>query len=512
MNATKSRKISKILIANRGEIAVRIIRTCREMGIATVAVYSSADRVAPHVLMADEAYEIGPPPAAESYLQMDRIIEVAKTAGADAIHPGYGFLAENPTFARKVMEAGLIFIGPLPETIEAMGSKTESRRIMTEAGVPVVPGTWQALEDLAQARQVVAEIGGYPVMLKAAAGGGGKGMRIVRSDEELERALEAARNEARKAFGDDTVYLEKYVENPKHIEIQVIADQHGTVLHLWERDCSIQRRHQKVVEESPSAVLTPEVRQKMGETAVQAARACNYIGAGTVEFLVDDQLNFYFLEMNTRLQVEHPVTEMVLGLDLVRLQIEIAEGKPLPLKQQDVQARGHAIECRIYAEDPFANFAPSTGKLTYLQPPEGPWVRVDSGVAAHSEISMYYDPMIAKLIVWGEDRPAAIRRMARALREYQISGVETTIPFCLQVVQHPEFQRGTYTTAFVGQHWDGMSREVEPTDEHKAIAAVLRYLALRSEKQMVQPAGDGKATTADSLWKIIGRKTTLRSR
>ncbi len=512
MTRKQKRKIKKILIANRGEIAVRIMRTCREMNIATVAVYSSADRIAPHVLMADEAYEIGPPPAAESYLKMDRIIEVAVRSRADAIHPGYGFLAENATFARKVAEAGLIFIGPLPETIEAMGSKTESRRMMTEAGVPVVPGTWQALDSLAEARNVVTEIGGYPVMLKAAAGGGGKGMRIVRSDDELERALEAARNEARKAFGDDTVYLEKYVENPKHIEIQVIADQHGNALHLWERDCSIQRRHQKVVEECPSAILPPEVRAKMGETAVQAARACHYISAGTVEFLVDENLNFYFLEMNTRLQVEHPVTEVVLGIDLVRLQIEIAEGKPLPFTQADVQATGHAIECRIYAEDPFANFAPSTGKLKYLQPPEGPWVRVDSGVAAHSEISMYYDPMIAKLIVWGTDRETAIHRMARALQEYQISGVETTIPFCLRVVQHPEFLSGRYTTAFVENHWDGIPREAEPAEEHKVIAAVLRYLDMHSGKKEAHPKTDGRSTPSDSLWKIIGRKTTLRSR
>ncbi len=512
MSAPQKRTIRKVLIANRGEIAVRIMRTCQEMGIQTVAVYSSADRLAPHVLMADEAYEVGPPPAAESYLNMDRIIEVARSSGADAIHPGYGFLAENATFARKVNDAGIIFIGPLPETIEAMGSKTESRRLMQEAGVPIVPGTWQALDDVAQARAVVEQIGGYPVMLKAAAGGGGKGMRIVRNVEELERALSAARNEARKAFGDDTVYLEKYVENPKHIEIQVIADQHGNVLHLWERDCSVQRRHQKVVEECPSAALTPEIREKMGQTAVQAARACQYVGAGTVEFLVDDQLNFYFLEMNTRLQVEHPVTEMVLGLDLVRLQIEIAEGKPLPFTQEEVKARGHAIECRIYAEDPYANFAPSTGKLTFLQPPEGPWVRVDSGVAAHSEISMYYDPMIAKLVVWGENRQQAIQRMRRALQEYQISGVETTIPFCLAVMENEEFQSGKYTTAFVGKHWDGISRATDPDDAHLAIAAVIRYLQKTSGAQPVAAASDGRQASSDSLWKIIGRKTMLRQR
>ena len=512
MAITADRKIRKILIANRGEIAVRIMRTCQEMGIRTVAIYSTADRLAPHVLMANEAYAVGPPPAAESYLNMERIIEIALQSGADAIHPGYGFLAENATFARLVHEAGLIFIGPLPETIEAMGSKTESRRLMQEAGVPIVPGTWQALDDSQQAREIVDQIGGYPVMLKAAAGGGGKGMRIVRSDAELERALSAARNEARKAFGDDTVYLEKYVENPKHIEIQIIADQHGNVLHLWERDCSVQRRHQKVVEESPSAILTPEVREKMGQTAVQAARACHYIGAGTVEFLVDEQLNFYFLEMNTRLQVEHPVTEMVLGIDLVRLQIEIAEGKPLPFHQREIRARGHAIECRIYAEDPYANFAPSTGKLTFLQPPEGPWVRVDSGVAAHSEISVYYDPMIAKLIVWGENRHQAIQRMQRALQEYQISGVETTIPFCQMVMQHTEFQSGKYTTAFVESHWEGMTRTAEPSAEHLAIAAVIRYYHKTIDRQIMTPSEDGQQVAGDSWWKIIGRKTMLRQR
>ncbi|NOX35963.1 MAG: acetyl-CoA carboxylase biotin carboxylase subunit [Calditrichaeota bacterium] len=500
------------MVANRGEIAVRIMRTCREMGIQSVAVYSEVDRLSPHVLTADEAYLLGPAPSTESYLNMDKIIEIARKSGCDAIHPGYGFLAENPHFARKVAEAGLIFIGPRPDTIRLMGSKTESRKIMQQAGVPVVPGTTRPIKDVAEAEAIIDSIGGYPVMLKAAAGGGGKGMRIVRNSSELPRALEAGRNEALNAFGDDTIYIEKFVENPKHIEIQVIADEHGRVLHLWERDCSIQRRHQKVIEESPSAVLTPDVRQRMGETAIQAARACGYVNAGTIEFLVDEDLNFYFLEMNTRLQVEHPVTEMVLGLDLVKLQIMVAEGQPLPFDQQDVQAQGHAIECRIYAEDPFQNFAPSTGKIEFLKNPEGPGVRLDSGIASHSEITMYYDPLMAKLITWGADRQEAIARMIRALKEYQIHGVQTTIPFCLAVLQHPDFVEGKFNTGFVEKYWKSPSAAAQPDARMLAIAAALRYFTEQHEAYLngeLKAASDQQVVSA---WKIRGLKEMLRER
>jgi len=506
------KRIRKILVANRGEIAVRIMRTCQEMGIQSVAVYSEVDRLSPHVLMADEAYLLGPAPSTESYLNMEKIIAIARKSGCDAIHPGYGFLAENARFAQKVAQAGLIFIGPKPDTIRLMGSKTESRKVMQQAGVPVVPGTTQPVKDVAEAEAVIAAIGGYPVMLKAAAGGGGKGMRIVRHPRELPRALQAGRNEARNAFGDDTIYIEKFVENPKHIEIQVIADEHGKVLHLWERDCSIQRRHQKVIEECPSAVLTPAVRQRMGETAIQAARACGYINAGTIEFLVDEDLNFYFLEMNTRLQVEHPVTEMVLGLDLVKLQIMVAEGQPLPLEQQEIQALGHAIECRIYAEDPYQNFAPSTGRIEFLKNPEGPGVRLDSGIASHSEVTMYYDPLLAKLITWGSHRQEAIARMVRALKEYQIHGVQTTIPFCLAVLQHPHFIAGKFNTGFVQHYWKTRASDQQQDVRVLAIAAALRYFTERHEMYM---NGELTATSNQqviSAWKIRGLKEMLRER
>ncbi len=506
------KRIRKVLIANRGEIAVRIIRSCKELDVSTVAVFSEVDRLSPHVLMADEAYPIGPAPSSRSYLNMEKIIAVALESGADAVHPGYGFLAENPTFARKVSEAGLIFIGPSAETIRMMGSKTESRKIMQEAGVPVVPGTTRAIKRVAEAQAIIESIGGYPVMLKAAAGGGGKGMRIVRKAEELPRALEAGRSEALKAFGDDTIYIEKLVESPKHIEIQILADHEGHIVHLWERDCSIQRRHQKVIEECPSAILPPEVRARMGATAVQAARACGYVNAGTVEFLVDENLNFYFLEMNTRLQVEHPVTEMVLGIDLVKLQIQVAEGSPLPLRQEAIQARGHAIECRIYAEDPFHNFAPSTGRIQYLKHPEGPGVRLDSGIASHSEITMYYDPLMAKLITWGSNRREAIARMIRALKEYQVHGVRTTIPFCLAVLQHPDFQEGRFNTGFVDACWPDCLPEVSGDEAVDAVAAALRYL---QEQQKVYQDGhfvSRERPPQPSAWKIRGLKEMMRER
>ncbi len=495
-------KIKKILIANRGEIALRIIRTCREMGIRTVAVYSSADRLSPHVLMADEAYFIGPPPASESYLKGDTLIEIAREANCDAIHPGYGFLAENVQFAEQVQGAGLIFIGPRPETIRLMGSKTASRKTMIEAGIPVVPGSTEAITSVAHAQNIISGMGGYPVLIKAAAGGGGKGMRVVKSAGELKRALTAARGEAKKAFGDDTVYLEKFIEAPKHIEFQIIADQHGNVIHLWERDCSIQRRHQKVIEECPSVVLSEEKRRQMGEVAIQVAKACGYENAGTVEFLYDADGNFFFLEMNTRLQVEHPVTEMVMGIDLVKLQIEIAEGKPLSLTREQVRPRGHAIECRINAEDVFNYFVPSTGKIVYLNHPEGPGVRVDSGIDANSEISRYYDPLFAKLIVWGTNRPEAIRRMERALREFQVDGVQTTIPFCMAVLHHPEFLKGSFTTHFVDSHWEQMKTALWKTDSMMdIIGAALAYYRDASRKFQVA-ARENHHQSSLSPWKL----------
>ncbi len=474
--ATRS-AIPKLLIANRGEIAVRIIRTCREMGIATVAVYSEADRAALHVQLADEAYPLGPPLPARSYLNMDRLIEVAHQAGAAAIHPGYGFLAENALFARRVQEAGLIFVGPEPDTIEAMGSKTRARRLMQDAGVPVVPGTIAAIESTSHARTLIDQMGGFPVLIKAAAGGGGKGMRVVHDPDELARALEAARNEAKKAFADDTIYLEKFLDRPRHIEIQILADRYGNTVHLWERDCSIQRRHQKVVEETPSPALSPKKRDQMGQIAIKAARACRYLNAGTVEFLFDQEGHVYFLEMNTRLQVEHPITEMILGLDLVRLQLEVAAGLPLPFEQEDIQARGHAIECRINAEDVFNQFAPSTGLIELLELPDGPGVRWDGGVVAGQQVTPFYDPLLAKLIVWEVDRPAALARMKRALQELTIAGVLTTQPFCLAVLSHPAFEQGNYDTGFVQEHWPQLQEQLQSMPgELDVLAVALRHL------------------------------------
>ncbi|MSP63827.1 MAG: acetyl-CoA carboxylase biotin carboxylase subunit [Myxococcales bacterium] len=446
--------IKKILIANRGEIAVRVIRACRERGIATVAVYSEADRSALHVRLADEAYPIGPSPARESYLDGTKVLAVARRAGADAIHPGYGFLSERSDFARAVTDAGLTFIGPPADAMDAMGNKTRAREHMVRAGVPVVPGdngeggrgfpTAQAALDAA--RRI-----GFPVMLKAAAGGGGKGMRLCDDEKKFEAAFHGAQREAKSAFGDDTVYLEKAVVRPRHVEVQVFADTQGSVVHLFERDCSVQRRHQKVIEEAPSPVVTPELRARMGEVACTAARAVRYVGAGTCEFLVSQEGEFYFLEMNTRLQVEHAVTEMITGLDLVRWQIAVAEGQPLPLQQEQIQARGAAIECRIYAEDP-VRFLPSPGRITSLRTPAGPFVRDDSGVYAGSEISIYYDPMISKLIVWADTRAEAIDRMGRALAEYRVGGIKTNLAFHRRVMKNREFQSGDYDTSFIERH------------------------------------------------------------
>jgi len=468
-----SRPLGKVLIANRGEIAVRVMRTCREMGLRTVAVFSEADRAALHVRLADEAYLIGPPPAAQSYLVIERIIDAAQRAGADAIHPGYGFLAENEQFAAACAAAGIVFVGPPPAAIAAMGDKTTARARMTAAGVPVVPGDhgvngrgFPGFEEaLAAARQL-----GFPVMLKASAGGGGKGMRLVESEAKLKAAFDGARRESASAFGDDTVYLEKAIVEPHHVEVQVFADEHGNVIHLGERDCSIQRRHQKVIEETPSPIVSEAMRARMGEVAVKAARAVGYVGAGTIEFLVDAERHFYFLEMNTRLQVEHPVTEMVTGLDLVRLQLAVAAGRPLGLAQDAVVRRGAAIECRVYAEDP-VRFLPSPGRLTTLRVPGGPFVRDDSGVYPGAEISVYYDPLISKLVAWGGDREQALDRMGRALGEYVIRGIKTNLPLHRRVLAHPAFRRGEYDTGFLERHRAELTADLTPGPEITAVAA-----------------------------------------
>ncbi len=472
----------KILIANRGEIAVRVIRACQEMGIATVAVYSEADAQALHVALADEAVLIGPPPPRESYLNGERILQAALALECDAIHPGYGFLSENAAFADAVAAAGLVFIGPSGAAMRIMGSKTSARAAMAAAGVPVVPGYQesQADADLVAAAAAM----GYPVLVKATAGGGGKGMRIVHRPEELPPALDSARREALNAFGDDRIYLEKLIEQPHHIEFQVFADRYGAAVHLFERECSVQRRYQKIIEETPSPFLDDELRRRMGEAAVAAVRAVGYTNAGTLEFLVDARRNFYFLEMNTRLQVEHPITELVTGVDLVKLQIRIAAGEPLPFTQADLSQRGHAIECRIYAEDPQNNFLPSVGKVLTAVEPVGPGVRVDAGVAAGDEVTLHYDPMIAKLIVLGENRQDAIGKMQWALRHYVILGdVVTNIPFLMQILRHPRFLSGDVATDFVDVEFGALSRIddastplAEPPDLVWVIAALVDAL------------------------------------
>ncbi len=495
----------KILIANRGEIACRVIRACREMGIETVAVYSDADRDALHVRMADEAYHIGPPPSSESYLRGEKIIAAAKKAGAEAIHPGYGFLSENPAFVRSVSESGLTFIGPPPEAMEAMGGKMSARRIAIAAGVPVVPGTTEPLTDAEDAARVASEIG-YPVMLKASAGGGGKGMRLVSDEGELLTALEAARSEALSSFGDDAVYIEKAIVRPRHIEIQVFSDSHGNHVHLGERECSIQRRHQKVIEECPSPINSVELRETMGACAVMVARAVNYIGAGTVEFLVSDlDRSFYFLEMNTRLQVEHPVTELVTGIDLVREQICVAAGKPLSFSQEEVRMAGHAIECRIYAEDPENNFLPSPGVIKRLRVPQGPGVRDDGGVYEGAEVSIYYDPMISKFAGYGRDREEAIERMRRALAEYEIAGIRTTLPFFHEVMEDEEFVAGRIDTGFISA-WKERRKDREPDDEHRDLALIAAALASR---RIASETTAGLTAEQRTKWAGAGRAARL---
>jgi acetyl-CoA carboxylase biotin carboxylase subunit len=495
----------KVLIANRGEIAVRIIRACRELGIAPVAVYSEPDAESLHVRMADEAVCIGPAASSQSYLNIAAVVAAAVSTKAEAVHPGYGFLAENAAFARAVAEAGLTFIGPPAEAMEVMGSKTSARRAAVDAGVPIVPGTVEALRSFAEA-ETTADKFGYPVMLKAAAGGGGKGMRLVNDRSELRSAFETAQTEAAAAFGDSSLYLEKAVERPRHIEIQVFADNHGNVVHLGERECSIQRRHQKVIEECPSPIDDPGLRQRMGEAAVQIARAVNYTGAGTVEFLLSDTTReFYFLEMNTRLQVEHPVTELVTGFDLVREQFSVAAGKRLSFAQEDVHWTGHAIECRIYAEDPANNFFPSPGRITHLREPLGPGVRIDSGVRRLSEVSIHYDPMIAKLAVWGRTRAEAIDRLRRALDEYEVGGITTTLPFFREIVRDQEFIDARLDTGFIPRFNE---RQTQPQISREDTDLAIIAAALHYTKNQ-QPI---RVTNSVSKWKLSARETKSNHR
>jgi acetyl-CoA carboxylase, biotin carboxylase subunit len=504
----------KILIANRGEIAVRVVRACRELSIASVAVYSDADRASLHVQRADEACHLGPSAAAESYLNIAKILAAAGRCGADAIHPGYGFLSENAKFAQACADAGIKFIGPAASSIAMMGSKTGARREMEKAGIPFVPGTSRGLESIAQAEQVAAEIG-YPVMLKAAAGGGGKGMRLVPSRDQLAPALESARSEAQRAFGDGEVYLEKAIANPRHIEMQVLADEHGSTVYLGERECSIQRRHQKVLEESPSPIVDPQMRRAMGEVAVRVAQAAHYSNAGTVEFLVDPQKNFYFLEMNTRLQVEHPVTEMITGLDLVHLQIRIAAGEKLPFAQNDVVLRGHAIECRVYAEDPDNNYFPSPGKITLLQEPSGPGIRHDSGIYENWTVPIDYDPLLAKLVGYGTDRPQAIARLARALGEYFVGGIKTNLSLFARILRHADFCRGNLDTGFLDRLLKSDAAELKI--DHPEIAAIAAGLFAALDSAAASPSnGASAADPADSSgnrlssWTQTARNEGLR--
>jgi len=488
-------EITKVLIANRGEIAIRIMRTCREMGIATVAVYSDADKVAPHTRYADESVRIGEAPSSASYLKMDALFEAARLTGADAIHPGYGFLSENATFARRCAEEGLIFIGPPPAAIDRMGDKTKARELMSAAGVPLPPGTTSALESVDDARAIASEIG-YPVLIKAAAGGGGKGMRLVFDPATFDDSVRSAQSEALSAFGDGRVYVEKFLEEPRHVEFQIMADTHGNVLHLFDRECSIQRRHQKVVEEAPCAILDDALRADMAHAAILAAKGCGYVGAGTIEFLVDKHRKFYFLEMNTRLQVEHPVTECITGLDLVRLQLEVAMGKPLSIRQEDLRINGHAIECRICAEDSESDFLPSTGHLSAYQIPSGPGVRVDDGVQQGQDVSVYYDPLLAKLVVWAATREQAIDRMHRALSEYVVRGVDTTIPFCSFVMRHEAFRSARFDTGFVKQYWTNRAPAASPPDSMYVAAA----LALEDARRTHNPSSSPSPASAEPGW------------
>jgi acetyl-CoA carboxylase biotin carboxylase subunit len=504
----------KILIANRGEIAVRVIRACRELGVESVAVFSEADRAALHVREADYAVAIGPAPAAQSYLNVERILDAARATGAEAIHPGYGFFSENAKFARAVEAVGIVFIGPPPSAIERMGDKVEARKLMAAAGVPVVPGSPGTLENEAEVRAIAMAIG-FPIMLKAAAGGGGKGMRLIEKEEELASAVRAVASEAQSSFGDGRFYVEKFVNRPRHIEVQVFADTKGNTVHLFERECSIQRRNQKVVEESPSPFVTPEMRSAMGEVAVKAARAVNYVGAGTIEFLADAERNFYFLEMNTRIQVEHPVTEMVTGVDLVKLQIEVAAGAALPFRQEELRQSGWALECRIYAEDPAAGFVPAPGRISAMRFPDGPGVRVDAGVYAGAEVSTFYDPMIAKLAAWGRDRLEAIDRMRRALSEFTIAGeLGNNLDFHRWIVRHPRFIAGDFDTKFIEQEYRPEAIAAAAGEDATRVAAMMA--AAVTAQRGINHAGAGNHASAPtqrpagSPWKTLGRLDMLR--
>jgi acetyl-CoA carboxylase biotin carboxylase subunit len=503
---------SKILIANRGEIAVRVIRACRELGIATVAVYSEVDRAALHVLKADEAYSIGPASATESYLNIDKILAVAQACGAEAIHPGYGFLSENAKFARACAQAKkkIKFIGPSAASMEIMGSKTKARQAMERAGIPFVPGTSRGAQSIDEAREAAEKLG-YPVMLKAAAGGGGKGMRLVHNPRDLHAALEAAQSEAQRAFGDAEVYLEKAILNPRHIEMQILADEHGSTVYLGERECSLQRRHQKVLEEAPSMLVDPDMRRRMGEVAVRVAEAAKYCNAGTVEFLVDQKKNFYFLEMNTRLQVEHPVTELITGLDLVNLQIRIAAGEKLPFTQEAVAIRGHAVECRIYAEDPDNNYFPSPGKIAMLEAPAGPGIRLDSGVYEGWTVPIDYDPLLAKLIGYGDDRAQAIARLARALEEFFVAGIKTNVALFRRILADEAFRMGQIDTGYLerllASHPRGKDEAKKDTADVAAIAAAL-FAALETPPKAGSNNGTDAADGATN-WKRTARTEGL---
>ena len=488
--------MKKILIANRGEIALRIMRSAKEMGIATVAVYSEADRNALHVRYADEAVCIGPAASNQSYLVIEKIIDACKQTGAEAIHPGYGFLSENAAFARAVEKAGLVLVGPSPEAMEMMGNKLSAKAAALKYNIPMVPGTEEAISDIEEAKNRAIEVG-FPILIKAAAGGGGKGMRIVERAADFEEQMHLAVSEATSAFGDGAVFIERYVGSPRHIEIQVLGDNHGNIVHLFERDCSVQRRHQKVIEEAPSSVLTPEIREKMGKCAVDVARSCNYTGAGTVEFILDENLDFFFLEMNTRLQVEHPVTELITGLDLVKEQIKIARGEKLSFIQEDIAMKGHAIELRVYAEDPATNFLPDIGTLETYRLPQGPGVRVDDGFEEGMEIPIYYDPMIAKLITYGENRAQAIERMIRAIDEYQITGIETTLGFGKFVMQHEAFTSGNFDTHFVKNYFKP-SNLLHENEQEASIAALVAAKLMQKQTQQFNTVNQ---TAKTSSWK-----------
>lgn len=495
----------KILIANRGEIAIRITRACRELGIKSVAVFSEADRDSLHVFLADEAYNIGPAPSKESYLNYPKILEVAKQAGVDAVHPGYGFLSENTTFARECEKAGITFIGPTVENIEAMGDKLSAKALMKKANVPTVPGSDGGIETVEEA-QTVAEKIGYPVIIKASAGGGGKGMRIVRKSDELESAFRACRSEGQNYFADPTVYVEKFINDPKHIEIQVFGDTHGNVVHLFERECSVQRRHQKIIEEAPSPSVPPEVRAKMGEAAVRAAQQINYVGAGTIEFIFDNKTKeFYFMEMNTRLQVEHPITELTVSVDLVKEQIYVALGHPLSFKQSDLRQKGHAIECRICAEDPIT-YKPNPGVIRACRHPQGPFVRLDSYAYPGYEVPIYYDPMIAKVITWGETREEAIERMQRALTEFVLTGIKSNITLHKTILNHPTFRDGSYTTQFIEKNFEVIEPQLFKEIEDPVFLLAAAITAYNDRKSK-----DVRQLNITSNWKRVGRKLSLRT-